>query len=107
VEVNMDERFGEVPPEAPLDEAFPPVTEEHHGEEDIPPASEERVEEARANLLKSYPKLTAEDLDELHRQTTKSGKFELFIQKLMEHYHWRRGVCQQQLGQGYDDIRDC
>jgi hypothetical protein len=103
----MDERFGEIPPETPVDEAFPPGTEEHHGEEEIPPVSEERMEQARANLLKSYSKLDEKDLEELHEQKTKSGKFELFIQKLMERYQWRRGVCQQQLGQGFEDIRDC
>lgn len=27
--------------------------------------------------------------------------------QLMQRYSWRRGVCQQQLGDGFDDIRDC
>lgn len=103
----MDERFGETPPETPLDEAFPPVTEEHHGDEDLPPVSEERKAEARENLRKRFAELTDEDLDEVGRQETKTGKFEIFIQKLMERYKWRRGVCQQQLGGGFDDIRDC
>jgi hypothetical protein len=103
----MDERFGETPPESPLDKAFPPVTVEHHGEEDIPPVSEERKEQARQNLLKRFPKLTAGDIEDVSREQTKTGKFELFIQKLMERYKWRRGVCQQQLGGGFDDIRDC
>jgi hypothetical protein len=108
VEATMEERFGETPSESPLDEAFPPETEEHHGEEDIlPEVSEERRAEARENLRKHYAKLTEEDLDELQREKTKSGRFELFIQKLMERYRWRRGVCQQQLGDGFNDIRDC
>lgn len=103
----MDERFGETPSESPLDEAFPPETEEHHGEDVLPEVSEARREEARENLLKHYAKLTEEDLEELHREKTKSGRYELFIQKLMERYKWRRGVCQQQLGDGFNDIRDC
>ena len=103
----MDERFGEIPPESPPDEAFPPVTEEHHGEEDFPPASEERKAEARANLHKRFPEMTDKDFDDVSREKTTTGKFEIFIQKLMERYSWRRGVCQQQLGQGMDDIRDC
>jgi hypothetical protein len=107
MEANMDERFGEIPPDLDPDEAFPPVTEEHHGEEDIPPASEERKAEAREKLRKQFPKITDEDLDDVSRQKTKTSKREIFIQKLMERYNWRRGVCQQQLGQGFDDIRDC
>jgi hypothetical protein len=103
----MDERFGEVPPETPEDQVFPPVTEEHHGEEDIPPASEERKAEARARLRTRFPEMTDKDFDDVSSQTTQTGKFEIFIQKLMEKYKWRRGVCQQQLGQGFDDIRDC
>ena len=103
----MDERFGETSPEVPMDEAFPPVTEEHHGEEELPPVSEERRAQARDNLKKQFSELTDDDLDEVGRAKTKTGKFELFIQKLMERYKWRRGVCQQQVGSGFDDIKDC
>jgi hypothetical protein len=107
MEGNMDERFGETPPETRPEDAFPPVTEERHGEEEITPASEERKAEARANLRKRFPEMTDEDLDEVSREKTRSGKMEIFIQKLMEKYRWRRGVCQQQLGSGMDDLRDC
>ena len=103
----MDERFGEIPPEVPADQAFPPVTEEHHGEEELPAVSEARRAEARENLRKRFSDLTDDDLDEVGRKETKTEKFEVFIQKLMERYTWRRGVCQQQLGEGFEDIRDC
>jgi hypothetical protein len=109
----MDEKFSETrfdenPPETtrPEDE-FPPVTEERHGEEELPPVSEARQAEARANLRTRFANLTDEDLEDVSREKTKTGKFELFVQKLMERYKWRRGVCQQQLSQGFEDIRDC
>ncbi len=102
----MDEKFGEVPQNDEGEEVFPPTTEEHH-DELLQPVSEERRALARENLRKNYPKLTDEDLDDLSKEKTKTGRFELFIQKLMERYEWRRGVCQQQLGSGTDDIRDC
>lgn len=103
----MDERFGEIPPDISPEESFPPVTEERHGEEERPPVSEERKAEARARLRQRFPKLTEEDFDEVSREKTRAGKLEIFIQKLMERYKWRRGVCQQQLGSGMDDLRDC
>lgn len=81
--------------------------DERLGEEEIPPASEERKAEARANLRDRFPEMSDEDLDDVSREETSTGKFEIFVQKLMEKYKWSRGVCQQQLGSGMDDIRDC
>lgn len=103
----MGERFGESSAEGVGEEVFSPVAEEHHGEEEIPPASEERKAEARANLHDRFPEMSDEDLDDVSREETNTGKFEIFVQKLMEKYKWSRGVCQQQLGSGMDDIRDC
>ena len=69
--------------------------------------SEERKAEARANLRKRFPEMSDEDFDKMGREDTETGKFEAFVQWLMEKYKWQRGVCDQQLGMGMDDIRDC
>jgi hypothetical protein len=75
---------------------------------EIPEVSEERRAEARAGLRARFPEITDEDLDEVSRQYTKTGRFELFVQKLVEKYKWSRGVCHQQIAMGAgDDIRDC
>jgi hypothetical protein len=76
-------------------------------EEFARPASDERKAEARGNLRKRFPEITDEDFDTVSRETTKTGKLEVFLQRMMERYKWSRGACQQQLGQGMDDIRDC
>lgn len=76
-------------------------------DDSLPPVDDERKAEARANLRKRFPEMSDKDFDEVSREKTKTGKFELFVQKLMEKYKWSRGVCQQQLGTGLDDIRDC
>ncbi|MCL5734594.1 MAG: hypothetical protein M1274_03240 [Actinobacteria bacterium] len=76
-------------------------------EEVIPPVSEERKAEARESLRKRFPQMTEEDFDAVSREKTKSSKFEIFIQRLMEKTKWSRGVCQQQIGMGTNDIRDC
>ena len=69
--------------------------------------AEERRAEARANLRKRFPEMSDEDFDKMSREETETGKFETFVQWLMEKYEWRRGVCEQQLGMGTDDIKDC
>lgn len=77
-------------------------------DEDIPEVSEERKAEARDNLRKRFPKMRDEDFDEVSREKTKTSKFELFIQRLMERQRWSRGVCHQQIDMGGgNDIRDC
>jgi hypothetical protein len=81
--------------------------DERFGEEETPSAGEERKAEARANLRERFPEMSDEDLDDVSREETNTGKLEIFVQKLMEKYTWSRGVCQQQLGAGLDDIRDC
>ena len=76
-------------------------------DEHVLSVAEERRAEARANLRKRFPEMSDEDLDKMSREETETGKFESFMQWLMEKYEWPRGVCEQQLGMGLDDIRDC
>ena len=76
-------------------------------EEHVLSLAEERRAEARANLRKRFPEMSDEDFDKMSREETETGKFESFVQWLMEKYEWRRGVCEQQLGMGMDDIKDC
>lgn len=76
-------------------------------ESKVPPVSDEVKAEARANLREKFPEITDEDLDEVSAQETETSRFEIFIQKLMEKYKWSRSVCQQQVGMGTDDIRNC
>jgi len=76
-------------------------------EERLPPVNKKRRAEARANLRRRFPEMTDEDFDEVGRAETRTEKIEKFIQKLIQKYKWSRGVCQQQLGMGLDDIRDC
>ncbi len=73
----------------------------------IAPVTKERQAQARANLRKRFPEMGDEDFDALSQEKTKTSKFEIFTQRLMEKYKWSRGACQQQLGLGEDDIRDC
>ena len=75
---------------------------------ELPEVDEARRAEARAGLRARFPELTEADLDEVSSQTTKTSKFEIFVQRLMEKYKWSRGVCHQQVAMGAgDDIRDC
>jgi hypothetical protein len=75
---------------------------------EIPEVGEERRAEARTSLRTRFPEISDEDLDEVGRQETKTSKFEIFVQRLMEKYKWSRGVCHQQISMGAgDDIRDC
>ena len=76
-------------------------------EEYLPAVSPERREQARDNLRKRFPEMTDQDFDDMSRETTRTSKFRVFMEKLMQKYKWSRGVCQQQLGEGFDDIRDC
>jgi hypothetical protein len=90
------------------DEPFQPKwADAAEGEDEVAPVGDERQAEARANLRRRFPKLTDDDLADVHREKKRTSKFELFIDKLIHRYGWSRGVCQQQLGQGLDDIRDC
>ena len=76
-------------------------------EDRVQPVSEERKAEARENLRQRFPELTEDDFEQVSRAETKTSKLEIFMQRLMEKYKWSRGACQQQLGSGMEDIRDC
>jgi hypothetical protein len=75
--------------------------------EPLPFVTAPRRAEARANLRKRFPEMSDEDFDELSHYETRGEKFEAFIKKLIEKYKWSRSVCQQQVGTGFNDIRDC
>ena len=68
---------------------------------------ERQKAEARENLRKRFPEMTDEDFDKVSQEKTETGKLEIFMQRLMEKYKWSRGVCQQQIGMGTEDIENC
>jgi hypothetical protein len=76
-------------------------------DEVIPPVSAERKAEARGSLRERFPQMTDDDFDAVSQEESKTSKLEIFLQKLMEKTRWSRDVCQQQIGMGTDDVRDC